>query len=194
MADKRKSAAIINSGSDSDSDVSDSEFQVSGESLASRPGWCKDFYYPKLSSISPRNKKMLLQSHAANRLLPQEGIREAHPIPSHPPSYTNSAVFITLFKRPLKYHVHCSCSLYINTLSSLPSLFATASISIHPQTFRSRSSSSNSSSSSGSGDEWDGDEKSNNKKKKLVKKKDEVVFILSCHLVTLTSSLISFMR
>ena len=28
MADKRKSAAIINSGSDSDSDVSDSEFQV----------------------------------------------------------------------------------------------------------------------------------------------------------------------
>ena len=83
MADKRKSAAIINSGSDSDSDVSDSEFQVSGESLASRPGWCKDFYYPKLSSISPRNKKMLLQSHAANRLLPQEGIREAHPIP-HP--------------------------------------------------------------------------------------------------------------
>ena len=105
MADKRKSAAIINSGSDSDSDVSDSEFQVSGESLASRPGWCKDFYYPKLSSISPRNKKMLLQSHAANRLLPQEGIREAHPIPSHPPSYTNSAVFITLFKRP--------CSLFM---------------------------------------------------------------------------------
>ena len=34
MADKRKSAAIINSGSDSDSDVSDSEFQVSLESQA----------------------------------------------------------------------------------------------------------------------------------------------------------------
>ena len=31
MADKRKSAAIINSGSDSDSDVSDSEFQVNFE-------------------------------------------------------------------------------------------------------------------------------------------------------------------
>ena len=31
MADKRKSAAIINSGSDSDSDVSDSEFQVNLE-------------------------------------------------------------------------------------------------------------------------------------------------------------------
>ena len=34
MADKRKSAAVINSGSDSDSDVSDSEFQVSLESHA----------------------------------------------------------------------------------------------------------------------------------------------------------------
>ena len=32
MADKRKSAAVINSGSDSDSDVSDSEFQVNFES------------------------------------------------------------------------------------------------------------------------------------------------------------------
>ena len=32
MADKRKSAALINSSSDSDSDVSDSEFQVNFES------------------------------------------------------------------------------------------------------------------------------------------------------------------
>ena len=35
MADKRKSAAIINSGSDSDSDVSDSEFQVNFQLQAS---------------------------------------------------------------------------------------------------------------------------------------------------------------
>ena len=152
----------------------------------------KTFIIPNFPASRQETKKCSFKVTQPIACFPKKVLGK--PIPSHPPSYTNSAVFITLFKRPLKYHVHCSRSLYINTLSSLPSLFATASISIHPQTFRSRSSSSNSSSSSGSGDEWDGDEKSNNKKKKLVKKKDEVVFILSCHLVTLTSSLISFMR
>ena len=68
MADKRKSAAIINSGSDSDSDVSDSEFQVNFESHT----FLK--LHPTLSSTWPRSRKMLPRSHPASRQHLQEGV------------------------------------------------------------------------------------------------------------------------
>ena len=74
MADKRKSAALINSSSDSDSDVSDSEFQVNFEKYQTNKQTYKTGLklHPTISSTWPRNRKMLPQSQPASRQ--QEGI------------------------------------------------------------------------------------------------------------------------
>ena len=83
MADKRKSAAIINSGSDSDSDVSDSEFQVSpalsqlGTTLmiTSVKSSLIDFTQETFFSTSLKNKKMPPHGPQASLQPLQEGFQ-----------------------------------------------------------------------------------------------------------------------